>query len=268
MRSVYLCALAILATAGVALAADFSTQYKDAFGDFEKRGDSPAYAQSCADKAREAFSLAADDAQKYDALVLQSRCTYYVGMKARTDDDKIKIFGLAKNFAEQAKQYQKDRAEAFYFYAINLGRWAEANGILKSLGERHNLRRNSEAVLTKIAAEEGKTYPGKEYDGWGANRTLGRMYFKLPGMFGGDNQKAERYLREAVEKMSAEYPNSLNIVYLAEVLVANGKKAEARKLLDDLIRYELEPAKYNPKRVPETVDDIKEAKTLRKDLGN
>lgn len=265
----YMCALSVLAVSASAFANDFQRQYADAFADFSNRGQSVANAESCVTKAGEALKTAATAEQKYDALVLQSRCTYYVGVKTNGDGAKIPVFQRGKAFADEAKKILKDRAEAYYFYGINLGRWAEANGIMKSLGERHNLRRNMETVLTKAAKDdEGRDLAGKEYDGYGANRTLGRMYFKLPGMFGGDNQKAERLLREAVELMPKDYPNALNVYYLAEVLVANNKKGEAKKLLDDLLAFEGKPEKYNPRRVPETEDELKLARALRKELGN
>lgn len=249
-----------------AFANDYRAQYDAAYSDFERRGENAAFAASCATKAQAAFGAATNDVEKFDALVLESRCRYYVGMKAKSDSEKVRVFGGAKSVAEKAKNIQPNRAEGYYYYGISLARWAEANGIMKSLGERHNLRRNMETVLTKTAVVEGKTIPGAELDGYGANRTLGRMYFKLPGMFGGDNRKAEQLLRDAVNKMSPDYLNSLNVVYFAEVLIANGKKVEARRILDETLVYENEPAKYNPKRVPETADDMKELRAIRKEL--
>ncbi|MBI3542602.1 MAG: hypothetical protein HY075_04935 [Deltaproteobacteria bacterium] len=249
-----------------ASAADFASQYKAAFDDFNGRAKDGS-AQSCADKAAEAVKLAANDNEKFDGLVLQARCTYFVGTRLKKDDDKIRVFGDSKSLAEKAKNLLKDRAEGYYWYGVSLGRWAEANGIMKSLGERHNLRRTMETVLTKGAVVDGKNVPGKEYEAYGANRTLGRMYFRLPGMFGGDNRKSEELFREAVAK-SAAYPETLNAIWFAEVLVANGKKAEARQVLDFVIQFENEPAKYNADRVAEYVDLIGDAKALRKEIGN
>lgn len=261
--------LGMLVLGATAFAGEYQQKFDDAFSDFTRRGENVALGTSCANKAGEAAKAAATPEEKYNALVLQSRCTYYVGVKTSGDDAKVEIFKRGKALADVAKTVMPDRAEAYYFYGINLGRWAEANGIMKSLGERHNLRRTMEAVLVKAAKDdEGRDLPGKEYDGWGANRTLGRMYFKLPGVFGGDNQKAERLLREAVANSPKDYPNALNVYYLAEVLVANGKKAEAKQILDQLISFEGKPEKYNPRRVPETLDEIALSKALRKELGN
>ena len=122
-----------------------------------------------------------------------------------------------------------------------------------------------ETVLRKSALVDGKTVPGKEFDGFGANRTLGKMESELPT---GSNARAEQLLRESFTKQSPSDLVALNTVYLAEVLIKNRKKAEAKKILDDLIMYQSEPAKYNPNRVPETIDEIKDAVTLRKTLGN
>lgn len=269
MKSVYVCVLTALALASSAMAGDFKSLYESAFDQFQNRGRDARNARTCVTTAGEALKVAGTAEQKYDASVLQSRCAYYVGMKTKGDDNKVKVFKEGMKYAEEGKKVLKDRAEAYFFYGINLGRWAEANGIMKSLGERHNLRRNMETVLVKPAKDDdGRNIAGKDYDGLGGNRTLGRMYFKLPGMFGGDSDKAEKLLREAVENTPSDYKNSLNVYYLAEVLVARDKKAEAKKMLDDLISYEDTPEKYNPRRVPETLDDIALAKALRKELGN
>ncbi|MBI3557731.1 MAG: hypothetical protein HY074_15830 [Deltaproteobacteria bacterium] len=270
MKAFYVCSLAALAITANGFAADTTSKYQDAFADFTNRGADVKNAQSCADKAGAAAAEATTDLEKYNALVLQSRCTYYVGMQAKKSDDKIRIFGAAKNLADKAKPLQKDRAEAYFYYGISLGRWAEANGIMKSLGERFNLRRTMDTVLTKTAFDDdGKQIAGKEYDSYGANRTIGRLLFKLPGLFGGDNRKAEEFLRVGTaesEKMGVR--NSLNILYLAEVLVANNKKPEARLLLDGALKFESDPTGYNPKRVPETIDEMKDIRALRNELGN
>lgn len=266
--------LALLSIGSTAFAADYASTYKSAKDDFFRRGDAIELAQSCANKAGVAVDLASNDTELYEALVLQSRCTYFIGIKAKSDDDKIRIHALGKSYAERArniKSLQATRAEAYYFYGINLGRWALANGVMKSLGERHNLRRTMETVIDKnhfAIDDTGRTVPGREYDSWGANRTLGHMYFKLPGMFGGDNRKAESLLRQATDMTPKEARNSLTAYYLAEVLVANGKKAEARQVLDEVIQYENNPEQYNPSRVPESLDEIQDCKTLRSELGN
>src|SRR3954449_9282015 len=111
---------AVMAVATSAFAADFQSKYDEAYGDFLKRGETTRNAETCGAKALEAFGLATTDVQKYDALVLQSRCVYFVGMKTKGDDAKIRIFGEGKNIADRAKAFQKDRAEAYFFYGINL----------------------------------------------------------------------------------------------------------------------------------------------------
>jgi hypothetical protein len=259
-------AAVVLSIVSSVYAADYAGTFQSAMDAFLHRGDDRELSKVCAERAEAAVALGANDIEKYDALILESRCLYFYGMKAKTDALKISIFGKGKDVAERAKKFAAARAEAFYYYGINLGRWAEANGIMKSLGERHNLRRNAETAIRNTAVVDGKTIPGKEIDSYGPNRTLGRMYFKLPGMFGGDNQKSEALLHEAVEK-SVER-NTLNTLYLAEVLVANGKKPEARKVLDEALAFENEPAKYNENRIPETMDEMKELRALRNELGN
>ncbi len=234
---------------------------------FEKRGESPEKTRECISLGEKALGTAENPEQKFDALVLQSRCYYFMGLLAKSDDEKKEIFLRGRYVGGLARDLLKDRAEGYYYYGINLARWAEANGILNSLAERHNLRRNIEAMLTRTAKDDGKLIPGKEYDSYGANRTLGIMYTRLPFFADGDAPRGLRYLREAVEK-SVER-NSLNVVYLAESLEKNDKNDEAKRVLDELLSFDVEggPERYNPKRAAEFKIEVQAARKQRKELG-
>ena len=70
------------------------------------------------------------------------------------------------------------------------------------------------------------------YEGGGPNRVLGRLYFSLPWIMGGSNKKAIDNLTKAVELGPRLY---LNQVYLAEVLIKEKKKEEAKKLIETVL---------------------------------
>ncbi len=267
LNKVVLLGVTVFTAFGANARADFASDYQAAFGQYLSRGEGVSFAEDCVSLASLAFNSATTDEEKFNALVLQSRCTYFVGTHARTDEEKVVIHNRGKALAERAKNILPNRAEGYYYFGINLGRWALANGIAKSLGERNNLRSAMESVKRFPAKDDqGRDVPGREYDGWGANRTLGHLFAELPPLFGRDTQAAERLLREAVDRTPSDAPNGLNIVYLAEVLVKNDKKAEARQLLDRFLAAGSNPEAYNPARVPETRDELREARRLRDDL--
>jgi len=72
----------------------------------------------------------------------------------------------------------------------------------------------------------------EKFEGGGAHRVLGRLYFRLPWLLGGDNAKAVQHLKKALAMGPKTYNNHL---FLAEVLLAQGKKREAEGLLKTLL---------------------------------
>jgi hypothetical protein len=72
-----------------------------------------------------------------------------------------------------------------------------------------------------------------------ADRALGRWYYKVPGLFGGSKKKSEEHLRKSL----TYDPNSTASRYfLAETLVADGRKDDARAELQKVIDAPLDPA--------------------------
>ena len=65
-----------------------------------------------------------------------------------------------------------------------------------------------------------------------ADRALGWWYHKVPGLFGGSEKKAEEHLRRAL----AFNPKSTATLYfLAEVLLEDGRKADAKAMFQQVI---------------------------------
>jgi Tfp pilus assembly protein PilF len=68
-------------------------------------------------------------------------------------------------------------------------------------------------------------------EGWGPDRVLGRMYYKLPFFKGGDNDKSIAHL----EKSLAGAPsNALTRLYLAETFRSKGRKVSAIQQLEEV----------------------------------
>ena len=71
-----------------------------------------------------------------------------------------------------------------------------------------------------------------------ADRALGRWYFKVPGLFGGSNKQAETHLRKSL----TYNPNSTaSHFFLAEVLLDEGRKDDARAELQKVLDAPLDP---------------------------
>ena len=67
-----------------------------------------------------------------------------------------------------------------------------------------------------------------KYQGAGAYRVLGRVYTQVPTLLGGDREKAEKYLRQAVD-MAPWF--LINQLYLADLCYKQERFDEARNIL-------------------------------------
>ena len=95
---------------------------------------------------------------------------------------------------------------------------------------------------------------GESVDGYGPYRTLGRLYKKLPSVFGGSHSESVKYLDKAVK---GDATLALNVVYLADTLIKDGndsEQAEGRRLLNELLAKD--PNRLNPARPAETVEEF------------
>src|SRR5258708_29917217 len=109
-----------------------------------------------------------------------------------------------------------------------MGALAESLGMRQGLKYRGEIRNELETVL--------RLDPG--FQQGSADRALGRWYFKVPGLFGGSNKKSEEHLRKSL----TYNPNSsASLFFLAETLIAEGKKEDARRTLQQLLAAPVDP---------------------------
>ena len=230
-------------------------------------------------KAAAASTTASDKAKN---LVGQSESFYFVGDATADNGVKIDMFnkGMAAGdaaakalgisdiasvsndqvLAAKGKLSDADQntlAEALYQRGANLGQWGQANGVVQSLGKWGELRRNMEIIQVM-----GKT---STHD-YGAFRILGRGYFKIPGLLGGDMTKATDYMSKAVKNTlvpGKKYSrNGYNNTYYAEILNENGDTDAAKSLLQAFIAAD--PSQIDANSIPELKKAQQDAKDLLK----
>lgn len=256
----------------------FSASREEADALYARRDSTPEgmnLAWQAANMYAELASNTSSAADKAQLLIRQSMAIYFVGDMSVNSDEKIKFYSLGKEVAlnaasilEKVPGEAKDPANtellahAYYWYGVNLGKWGEASGILSSLGQWPTLRKYMEYIIN-MGQEDIEYY--------GASRTLGRAYFKLPYPLG-STSKSLSYLEEAFnntldsKKEISVY--GLNVVYYAETLLAVGgeeNKRKARNILEKLVEKGNNPSwfmTYNPDRIPETKKEIELAKNI------
>jgi tetratricopeptide (TPR) repeat protein len=169
----------------------------------------------------------AKNPKDFEAAWKLARARYWLGTHAPEKSRKPYLEGgIAAGRAAIA--LAPNRPEGHFWTAANMGALAESFGLRQGLKYRGDIKAEIETVLRLDPAfQQGS-----------ADRALGRWYFKVPGLFGGSNKKSEAHLRTSL----TYNPNSTaSLYFLAETLIAEGKKDEARATLEKLLAAPIDP---------------------------
>jgi len=210
---------------------------------YNQRGDL-AKAKEALVKYREAVAQGED---KYEAYWRMARAEYWIGDRTADNNEKKVIFSLGIEEAKKAVELGPTRAEGHFWLGVNYGSYGEAKGVLKSL-----------SLVGPIKAEMGAVLRiDQGYENGGANRVLGRVYYKLPGFVGGSNKKS---LLNLLKSKQLGPKDSLTRLYLAETYLALGEVEKAREELEFILNLEADP--NDPGQVAELPDHKEQAKKL------
>ncbi|GAB4406937.1 MAG: hypothetical protein OHK0056_06500 [Bacteriovoracaceae bacterium] len=248
-------------TANVAVANDQT----DAL--FAKRGESTANAQKAADLARDLAKTETDQTAKGKLKYKEAEYIYFVGVRANSKEEKkalhergfeaakVAISLLAKD-AEGKVPTSPDLtsalATAHYFFAINLGKWGEANGVLSSLSRWPELKDHLDIIDQLDTTVQD----------YGSSRTRARALHKLPF---GNKDEALSIISNAFDKtMSDSFDlskNSTTVLYYLDLLVKTKKDVEkfckTYDAFSELTEFSADELRdYNEDRVPETLSDL------------
>jgi len=211
----------------------------------------------------EGLAAVGDNQLKFQLLILKARTKYWQGMNMPTSpkEPTMAVFEAAYVAAKDAYTTLPTAADGYYFYAISLGRWALIKGKLASLSRKGELmdHLNKAIARTTLAGDAGESI-----DGYGPDRTYGKMYKELPGFAGGDHTLAVRYTKKCYDNAPEL---ALNSVYYAEALI-DGSSTEKQlgcSVLEKLLKFEATPEALNPDRIPETIQELKEGRDLYND---
>jgi tetratricopeptide (TPR) repeat protein len=178
------------------------------------------------------FTRAArEDKASYEARWEGARAVYFLGAYAKaeaSDAEKTAIFDGGITLAREAIVLQPKGVEGHFWLGVLDGVYGEARGIFKSLALVPEIKKEMQLCLDADPAVEG----------WGPDRTLGRVYFKLPWFKGGDNKKSIAHLEKSLQ---GEPGNALTRLYLAETLRSEGEKARAVELLREVVAMTPDP---------------------------
>lgn len=162
---------------------------------------------------------------KYDAYWRISRIHYYIGNQNEDKKERQKIFAQGVYWAKRAVGLEPEKPDGHYWLAVNNGVYGETRGVLKSLSLVKPIKR----ALNKVIELN------RSYEDGGADRVMGRVYFKLPGFAGGSKDKSLEHLLKSKE-LGPEDP--LTRIYLAETLLKFKEVEKARAELDYVLNME------------------------------
>lgn len=143
-----------------------------------------------------------------------------------------------------AMTVRPDSVEGHFWMAANMGALADAHGLRQGIRYRAPIKE----ALEKALALQPSYLDGSP------DRALGRWYFKVPGLFGGDVRKSEGHLRKA---LTYKKDSIISLLFLAETLIELGKKVEARAALQAAL-----DATPDPEWAPEDARFKTQARTL------
>jgi TRAP transporter T-component len=150
-----------------------------------------------------------------------ARARYWLGGHA-PDAQRRQLFedGIAAGRAAVA--LEPNRPEGHFWTAANMGALAESFGMRQGLKYRGAIKDELLIVLKLDPAfQQGS-----------ADRALGRWYYKVPGLFGGSNQKSEEHLRRS---LTYGPQSTASHFFLAETLLDEHRRDDARVELQRVI---------------------------------
>ncbi len=181
--------------------------------------------------------------QNYEVAWRMAKFNYYLGAHTKDDSERDNAFREGVDAGENAVRLQDGRPEGHFWLGANMGGRAQSSS-LSGLADAEDIRRQMEAV---IRIDE-------KYEWGSAYMVLGQVDLELPRLMGGDPQEAVKNLEKGLQFGE---DNSLLRLRLAEGYLATGRKDEARKQIELLLKM-----KPNPDYMPEHKEATEEARKL------
>jgi hypothetical protein len=172
-------------------------------------------------------NLAAGGAGAFEAAWKLARADYWLGGHA-PEGERRKWFEEGIDGGRKAMALQPNRPEGYFWMAANMGTLAESFGVRQGIKYRKPIK---DALLTVLRLDPG-------FQQGSADRALGRWYYKVPGLFGGDHKLAEQHLRESLKYNDN---STASHFFLAELFLDDGRNADARLELQKVLDAPLDP---------------------------
>ena len=171
----------------------------------------------------------AADAGDFESAWKLARARYWLGTNGPAKpDERKRVLERGIEAGRLAAAARPEAPHGHFWMAANMGALADAHGLRQGIRYRTPIREALETALRLDAA----------YLGGSADRALGRWYFKVPRLFGGDLRKSEQHLRKA---LTYDPDSVISQLFLGETLLELNRKAEARAAFEAAIAAAADP---------------------------
>ncbi|MCX7820764.1 MAG: tetratricopeptide repeat protein [Brevinematales bacterium] len=196
----------------------FCFTFSFSFEDFWGERNSPEGAKKAFETTKQEFSKNPDD---FEVLWKLARIShFYADNFVKDKEEKKKVLDLGKTAAEKASSLKPESPEGWYWLAVCLGSWGEANGIMQSLSAvKPIMEACNKGIKINPEFEKGNFY-----------MVRGRVFHKAPSVISvGDIKKAIADYEKAI---TLNPENRTAHRFYAELLIEQNNKEKAKEIID------------------------------------
>lgn len=208
---------------------------------YARRGESPERVKEAVGILKRART---SDYENYEVLWKLSKFNYFLGTHDEEKERREAAFDEGTQAGELAVSLAPDRPEGHFWLGANIGGRAQLKGPLYAMTAVDDVRRHMESVLRLDAS----------YQAGSAFMALALVELELPGILGGDRERAVELLERGFEHGKE---NALYRLRLAEAYYAVKRKADARREAEVVLKM-----KPHPDYLPEYKDAVAGARRL------
>ncbi|MBK8812807.1 MAG: tetratricopeptide repeat protein [Acidobacteria bacterium] len=152
-----------------------------------------------------------------------AKYNYCLGRQTTDEKESERAFEAGKQAGRIASRIEPSKPDGHFWFGANLGEQARRSPVTVGIKSIDDIRE----TMNKVIELDPK------YQGASAYDALAQVELSTTGMMGGKPEKAVEYLEKALE---LEKENTYIYLHLAEAYAAVGRKPEARKHLEHLLR--------------------------------
>jgi len=173
------------------------------------------------DRARDLLEDALKRESQVETMIMLSYVSFLWGdIRATTPEEKLAAYARGRELGKRAVELAPRNHDAHLWYAINTGRWGQTKGVLRSLFLLPTLREEIE-ILLQLDPRSVR-----------AHSLAGNVYTEVPGLFGGDKEKAEEHFKKG---LAIDPKFTVLRIDLARLYITTDRYAEARRELQRVI---------------------------------